>query len=269
MKKSEPTGKFRDRGKDAYFYGPPRTTVRKTKETNLTEFLSGNDIALRVRTSIHASDAVDLGVAFWGKGAIDLLGFGKNLENVRVICDLYSGACNPDVLIKMLSRNAKIWTKDGFHAKVYLTQDEAVIGSANASANGLCEEDNELEGAQEAAVSVRDGQTLLRVRQWFDAQLVTAHRVGIKEVKTYRANWRARRQERPQRQFSPTLLGTLDKNSELLRDRPIRFLAYENGGVSTSAKKVYNKTSLFTTAQKKWYERIGMYPFYESLTHNS
>jgi hypothetical protein len=38
-----------------------------------------------------------IAVPFWGKGAIKILGLGRR-ENVRIICNLNSTACNPHVI---------------------------------------------------------------------------------------------------------------------------------------------------------------------------
>jgi hypothetical protein len=48
-----------------------------------------------------------------------------------------SGACNPDVIRKLMNLGAEIKMVDGMHARIYWTRAGAIIGSANASANGL------------------------------------------------------------------------------------------------------------------------------------
>jgi len=73
--------------------------------------------------TVHSNpDRADFAVAYWGKGATERLGLDKiRKKPVRIICDLWSGACNPNELQKLLDRGFKLRTKDRLHAKVYIT----------------------------------------------------------------------------------------------------------------------------------------------------
>jgi len=61
---------------------------------------------------------------------------------------------------------------DNLHAKVVHTSTQALVGSANLSANGLNLEGEESSGWREAGYLVRDGQQLAAIRDWFELQCV-------------------------------------------------------------------------------------------------
>ena len=64
-------------------------------------------------------------------------------------------------LMKLASVGAeRILQNDQLHAKVYIFDDTAFVGSSNASTNGLSEEGNELAGWMEANAVITDSQTL-------------------------------------------------------------------------------------------------------------
>src|SRR4051812_46625819 len=119
------------------------------------KFLKGKEIAQHIRDALAATDACDLAVSYWGLNAPSTLKLGKMSGDVRVLCDARSGACNPVALQGLLDMGVKLKTRDRLHAKVYLTRACAIVGSANASANGLGEEGQEA-GNIEAAVELKD-----------------------------------------------------------------------------------------------------------------
>ena len=69
--------------------------------------LAGTDIQAQVRQLASGSGEVMAAVAYWGKGAAKQTGLAqhKNPKTVRVICDLLSGSCNPE----LGSENAAPW----------------------------------------------------------------------------------------------------------------------------------------------------------------
>lgn len=103
-------------------------------------------------------------VAFWGNGSQKLFK-GTNLAQIKIICNLKMGGTNPEVIRDLKKRNADVRQHNLLHAKVYLSDDVAVIASANASTNGLG-----LEGRGEpwveAGVLTRK---IERVSAWFEA----------------------------------------------------------------------------------------------------
>jgi hypothetical protein len=142
----------------------------------MIEFLAGPEIIEKIQTEAAKAEHACLAVAFWGKGALGLLRFPKNAE-LRIICDLDSGACNPHEVIKWLRRgNVMIRARRKFHAKVYLMRTCVIVTSANASANGLGEEGGEeTKGTIEAGVFTDDKGVIEQVEKWFEEQWDDAH----------------------------------------------------------------------------------------------
>jgi hypothetical protein len=59
-------------------------------------------------------------------------------ENVRIICNATSGACNPKTLDFLMKRfGPQLKTNPKLHAKLYWAPGKMLVTSANASASGL------------------------------------------------------------------------------------------------------------------------------------
>lgn len=101
-------------------------------------FLTGSNLSEAV---LHVMGGRDrrCAVAFWGKGMRDFIERSCPAnERTRIICDISMGGCHPDALRAFgAPGNADLRYRDKLHAKVYLSDRGAVIGSANASDNGL------------------------------------------------------------------------------------------------------------------------------------
>jgi hypothetical protein len=79
-----------------------------------------------------------MAVAFWGDGATKGLGLDKKRGEVAtVICNLKSGGTNPNEIRELWKANINPLQCDKLHGKVYLFDDCVIIGSSNASSNGL------------------------------------------------------------------------------------------------------------------------------------
>ncbi len=76
---------------------------------------------------------------FWGKDARSFLeDAGAGLDNVRIVCDVDMGGCSPDALVELgAPNNGRLRHRPGLHAKVYLSDRGVIVGSANASDNGI------------------------------------------------------------------------------------------------------------------------------------
>ena len=111
----------------------------------MLKFLLGRDVAKRVRASLDSGESADLAVAFWGRGACERLGIARG-RNIRIICNLDHIGTNPDEIEKIRDYGIKIKKCDNLHAKIYFCKKFAIVGSSNASTNGLFEEDGESGG---------------------------------------------------------------------------------------------------------------------------
>jgi hypothetical protein len=110
-------------------------------------FLTGSNVVPDLKELIARADWVRVAVACWGAGSRALFDFGKAAnKDVKIVCDLMSGACNPDEVESLIGffGDDRVLTLDGLHAKVWLTEHGAIVGSSNASANGLGLEGDEL-----------------------------------------------------------------------------------------------------------------------------
>lgn len=143
-------------------------------------FLYGADLTQAV-CDVLSGSGCDLAVAYFGKGAGRRLGLGKP-KRVRIVCDLWSGACNPYEVAALKKSGADLKNARGLHAKVYIGRDAAVVTSANASINGLGEEDGDLDLGSEAGVLLRDPGELQKVRAWFESVWDSASDVRMSDL---------------------------------------------------------------------------------------
>lgn len=124
------------------------------------EFLTG--IALhRAVERVLNNKAVKCAVAFWGAGAESL--FGVDVKEARIICNLSMGGTNPTVIENLMKRY-DVRQCDALHAKVYIGDSKAVVGSANASTGGLGFEGKK--GWIEGGVEIQKVEPIV---EWFDA----------------------------------------------------------------------------------------------------
>lgn len=110
------------------------------------EILDGEQTRRELKEAVGDSKKrkVRFAVAFWGKGIIDELSIDPS--NTEIVCNLSMGGTNPDVIIELLDQGAVVRHSNQLHSKLYLTDSIAVIGSSNASANGLSMEGKECSG---------------------------------------------------------------------------------------------------------------------------
>lgn len=109
-----------------------------------------------------------IAVPFWGQGSVAELGLDTcNASSVRILCNLSAGGCNPAVIRELIARGLQIRALGSLHAKVYLGATAAVLGSANASKDGLglCDDGS---GWNEACALIDDPDAIAQLVDWFD-----------------------------------------------------------------------------------------------------
>ncbi|CAO4135273.1 phospholipase D-like domain-containing protein [Methylorubrum extorquens] len=133
-------------------------------------FLDGDDAAKRLRSLLARRDDASLGIAFWGSGALKGLGLDRRPAGVgtRILCDLFSGACNPGEIKKLLDAGCEIRTLDDFHSKLSVVGDVAIVGSSNASSNGLGFEGARAAGNVEANALITEPTFVAEALQRFN-----------------------------------------------------------------------------------------------------
>lgn len=175
------------------------------------ELLSNPDILSLVKEMCGKTQSkLQIAVAYWGDGALKETELSdrikSNPETVKVICDLESGACNPQEVQCLLDKNVQVRTLKNFHAKIWICDDVVIVGSANASSNGLGFF-NDKTSNTEAAICVTDKSFAHEARQWFDDQwnhkkaVYAQHRIYLARLR-----WKAR--ERAKTHAQRKLTGT-------------------------------------------------------------
>jgi hypothetical protein len=165
--------------------GPRSLDMKLITEADIFDCLS------KLRTQ---SKQAQIAVAFWGKGSHDQL--GTLPADTRIICNLISGGTNPEEIEK-LSKKYDVRQLDTLHAKVYLFDKAAVVGSSNASANGLSYQAEECRGWIEANVLVHEEPLLKNLTAWFERLWANAREITPEDIKTAHDTWSRRRSRIP------------------------------------------------------------------------
>ena len=150
------------------------------------EFLVGDDLNKAI-SKVLRDPKPRCAVAFWGTGVDDLFG-ESDFSNTRIVCNLAMGGTNPAIIRILMKGNADVRQEDFLHAKVYLGGDEAVIASANASANGLGLESSAKQWI-EAGVLTKQVEP---VSEWFEKLWQTARKITDADLKNAEAIWKER-----------------------------------------------------------------------------
>lgn len=228
-------------------------------------FVAGGDILKQVRDLLTMADHADLAVAFWGKGAAEMLQLNAT-KQTRIICDALSGGCNPTelrTLFELSDRSQKrvqLRHLRGLHSKVYLTRQGAVVGSANASTNGLGEEVSP--GTIEATILTRSPTSLKDIQHWFDEMWKRALEVDEQTLRKARLAWIGTA-PRPT-DSGTTVFDLLFSNPSWFRNR-VRLIVIE-GESSPEADAAFGKfgRSQFSAQDLKHFDEIGFDPYYHN-----
>ncbi|MGO4855232.1 hypothetical protein [Phaeovulum sp. W22_SRMD_FR3] len=132
----------------------------------MAEFLSGASLTKRIREVVVGKD-VRCAVAYWGAH-----GFGEDLArrgDVRIVCDIVGGSTSPKALESLgAPKNRSLKHIDNLHSKVYISNAGVVIGSANASANGLGLDVNPAQLIEAGVFHKQGGHLWEQATKWFD-----------------------------------------------------------------------------------------------------
>lgn len=163
------------------------------------QFLNEKDGLKAIQEMLGKADVASIVVAFWGSGATDALGLRKYWRSLRVVCNLESGACNPSEVEELLKLggNVEVRSDPRLHGKVYLTDAQLVLGSSNASANGLVVEGPAIAGWAEANITTTDSELLSQTRAWCEERFLAAGTITPEKIALARVAWMARRAASP------------------------------------------------------------------------
>lgn len=154
----------------------------------MARFVDHKKLGPEIRNVLQG-DCVRCAVAFWGDGAAASLFVGPPPAGARIICDIAMGGTNPRELKELgARRNPGLKHLPGLHAKVYLSGSGLVVGSANASNNGI--------GFLDAAVLTEAGTyhhpdetAWEQASTWFDRLWKCAKPVEDAALETAAAAW--------------------------------------------------------------------------------
>ena len=228
-------------------------------------FLTGSKIQTHVKKIARRTDALMAAVAYWGTGAAERTGLtrSKKPENVRVICDLLSGACNPAEIERLMQLGLGVKTLDRLHAKVWISRDHVIVGSANASRNGLPGEDESSANANiEAAVLSKDPSLSRKMTNWFEKQWRLATTVDDDHLAMARQLWERRRRSAG-RAFTSTVIQKIRNPGPSDRFSQLRLIAYPEGSFSDEAEQFLRNEGRRHYSDEEWQAHGDDWPCYE------
>lgn len=137
----------------------------------MLDILREHELASNFREICKNSSNISIAVPFWGKGAAKYLGLNKisRSKKCRIICNVQSAACNPFEIKNILDLNfISIKSNPRLHSKLYAAGKWVIIGSSNASQNGLSPDQNSSIGLIELNTISDDAELVRRSNIFFD-----------------------------------------------------------------------------------------------------
>ena len=228
-------------------------------------FLTGPAIQKQVKKVTGRTGDLMVAVAYWGDGAAERTGLShrKNPRQVRIVCDLLSGACSPDEIESMIRLGVRVKTLDRLHAKVWISGDRVILGSANASRNGLPNGDTESSNANiEAAVLSKDSDLSRRMTKWFEEQWRLAAIIDDDKLNLARRLWKRRRRS-DGRAFTSTLIQKIRNPGPSDQFFRLRLIAYHEDSLSEDAEEFLRTRARFHYSEDEWQAHSDEVPCYE------
>jgi hypothetical protein len=190
----------------------------------MLKFLDGSAATAEIRRLVRLSNKVDMAVAFWGRGAAKELGLEAKGGAAQVICNLRTGGTNPDEIEKLIQSGVEVTQCDSLHGKLYLFDNCVIIGSSNASANGLALEGKELSGWQEANLLTDDGEVYKDAEKWLKS--IPSQEITNQDLEQARDAFTRRRHAFFRRTTAGTLIDALKGHPEEFTSSRLYLCAY-------------------------------------------
>ena len=159
-------------------------------------FLDGRtDITEQVQHLFRDAKEIYCIVAFWGTGAETLFnGMSQiKVKRTKIVCNLTMGGTNPNVIENLKNKGFHIKHNPTLHSKVYWTDAGVVVGSANASANGLSLEGRDQDGWLEAAIYSNRKPEIDATRNYVRTIWKESKNITPLDMRNAHARWRSRR----------------------------------------------------------------------------
>lgn len=208
-------------------------------------FLTSSDYQQAVISLAAEEEELLAAVAFWEKEADSVI-CPNTGQRARLICNLDSGATNPEV-VKILRNKPGVTIRqsDRLHAKVIAGAKKALIGSANLSANGLNLEGSEQSWWDEAGLLTEEPGQIASIHQWFAGQWEAARDISDKDLQLAQQRWSQRRSGRT---ASAPLTALERLRPTDIEDRKIYLVIY-NEAMSEDGEKAFQQEQKKRTCQ--------------------
>ncbi|MCR6699751.1 MAG: phospholipase D family protein [Dokdonella sp.] len=205
-----------------------------------------DDISSAMRDLILNSSRLSIAVAFWGRGACEFLRIDDAPRGSRILLNADSGACNPAELRKLSKRrNVEVRNEPRLHAKVLISESRLILGSANASANGLGFQAHEIFGWHEACVELRDSKCLSASAAWFDERWRKAERWSESVLRRAESAWKSVRRRAASLALSA---GSYELMIDSYEGAPVYVVVTDGGATfdEEEAKSLSSEAGIFT-----------------------
>ncbi len=210
-------------------------------------FLDRPKTQSKIRELIRNDEDIAIAVAYWGDGAVESLAIDKVNKNINIVCSLRAGATNPSVIEKLIAlEHVEIRHLDGLHSKLYMSNSRAIIGSSNASSNGLSLSNSDIDISfdanwYEANYLITDPSHVQDALKWFKMVWRKSREINDIDMSKAKRQWKLQRKNR----FSGNLitdesawsLEQLKRNSSILENRAI-FVEHQEWANSPTADKL-------------------------------
>ncbi len=193
---------------------------------SVMELLTSENYFSELSKLFDNSLELDLAVAFLGYEVLSLFE-SSSCQNIRLLCNFQSGACNPYLVEKLLKLSkVQMKTNARLHAKVALQGTTAIVGSANLSANGLSLEGSEQTAWKELGVKFSNNETVTNIRAWFMEQWKESTTITSDDLPMQFENWKKRRKNRPLHHRKLSIIDAALYHQDVISDRDIYFVVY-------------------------------------------
>lgn len=196
-------------------------------------FLSAKTYKDQLTSLISTASVLNIAVAFWGKGADQILVKANSIP--RIICNLMTGASDPDVISLLCQRYPdKVRHMSDLHSKAAIGDSKMIVGSANFSSSGLTTDPNGQVGWEEAGVLSADKDQIEAAHIWFEQLWGKASPVLPRDIEIAMVAWQKNRKNRP---VASSARRFLDLPIAEFEDRAIYVALWEDDASKAALKK--------------------------------
>ncbi|WP_421865075.1 phospholipase D-like domain-containing protein [Parvibaculum sp.] len=227
-----------------------------------TTFLTQSEITTAIRNLTKRRDKLKVAVAFWGTKSVRETGIDvRQSDSTIIICDLFSGACDPKEIRELLNVGVEVRTLDGMHAKVWLCGNFLLVGSANASANGLAFGQSTTSKNVEAGILIESPSSSKKALEWFEQLSRRSLIVDENMICEAEELWNYNRQN-GLRLSTSSLIGRLQDKNYNASIKNARLVVYRPEELSKESKRTFEKNVKGKAAYSENDLRYGP-PYYE------